>query len=56
MRENPRFRPYDLNQEMLLPERLNDWLPPDHLARFLPEAVAQLDLRGLAWQPKSRYP
>jgi len=29
------FRSDDLNQALLLPPSLHDWLPEDHLARFL---------------------
>ncbi len=34
----------DRNQQFLLPPSLNDWLPQDHLARFVAEVVEQLDL------------
>ena len=39
-----RFRTCDLNQPFLLPPSLQEWLPEDHLARFLAEVVDQLDL------------
>jgi transposase/IS5 family transposase len=39
-----KFKRNDRNQLMVLPPNLNDWLPPDHLARFLVEAVDRLDL------------
>ena len=35
-------------QQFLLPPSLDDWLPQDHLARFVVGAVDQLDLRGFA--------
>ena len=42
-----RFIPYTRNQEYLLPPSVNDWLPEDHLARFIVEVVEQLDLSKL---------
>ena len=39
-----RFRPYDPDQQLLLPPSLRDWLPPDHLVWFISETVDQLDL------------
>jgi len=57
-----RFLSRDRETPMLLPPSLQDWLPPDHLARFIVEAVEQLDLRrieesyecrgNLAYSPK----
>jgi len=42
------FRPYDQNQILLLPPSLDEWLPQDHLARFVSEVVDEtLDLSGL---------
>ena len=39
------FRAFDPDQTLLLPPSLNDWLPEDHLARFVAELVDQvLDL------------
>jgi len=38
------FRPYDQDQELLLPPSLRDWLPADHFAWFLLDSVAALDL------------
>ena len=35
----------DREQELLLPPSLRDWLPEDHLAWFVIDAVAALDLR-----------
>ena len=34
----------DRDQELLLPPSLREWLPEDHLAWFVVEAVAALDL------------
>ncbi|MGI0140977.1 MAG: transposase, partial [Thermoplasmata archaeon] len=42
---NANFRRYDPHQNLLLPPSLNDWLPEDHLARFISEFVDhQIDL------------
>ncbi len=38
------FRPFDIDQPLLLPPDLRDWLPEDHLARFLLDVVQELDL------------
>ena len=38
------FRPYDPDQQLLLPAALQEWLPPDHLAYFISDVVDQLDL------------
>jgi transposase len=40
-----KFKKNDRNQLMLLPPNLNDWLPADHVARFLAETVEHLDLK-----------
>ncbi len=34
-----RFRPYNLNQALLLPPDLRDWLPEEHLALFISDVV-----------------
>src|SRR5713101_6475855 len=41
------FRSDDLNQALLLPPSLHDWLPEKHLARFLAEVVDSLDLGAI---------
>ena len=41
------FRPYDPEQQLLLPAALQEWLPPDHLAYFISEVVDQLDLSAI---------
>src|ERR1700751_4381303 len=41
------FLSCDREQVMLLPPDLADWLPVDHLARFVIETVEQLDLEGV---------
>lgn len=38
------FRSDDLNQALLLPPSLHDWLPEKHSARFVAEVVETLDL------------
>jgi transposase len=38
------FLACDREQELLLPPRLREWLPEDHLAWFVIDAVAQFDL------------
>jgi transposase len=38
------FIPCDRDQPFLLPPSLDDWLPKDHLARFVVDAVGVLDL------------
>jgi len=41
------FRPINRDTLYLLPPSIQDWLPDDHLARFIVEIVDQLDLRKL---------
>jgi transposase len=38
------FRPYEPTQSFLLPPSPLDWLPEDHLARFILDTVGELDL------------
>ena len=38
------FRTCDLDQPFLLPFSLQDWLPENHLARFIAELAIGLDL------------
>ena len=42
-----RFRVCSLEQEFLLPPSLQDWLPEDHLARFIADVVNELDLSAI---------
>src|SRR5258707_13013155 len=42
-----RFRVCSLDQEFLLPPSLQDWLPQDHLARFIAEVMNELDLSAI---------
>ena len=44
---NKRFRTCSLDQPYLLPPSLQDWLPPQHLARFIAEIVEELDLSAI---------
>ena len=41
------FRADDLNQSLLFPPSLHDWLPENHLARFLADVVNALDLEAI---------
>ena len=38
------YRPYEPDQQLLLPAALQEWLPSDHLAHFVSDVVDQLDL------------
>jgi transposase len=42
-----RYRPWDPNQTVLFPPSLSDWLPEDHLAYFMLDLVASLDLSAI---------
>jgi len=42
-----RFKQFDRNQQYWLPPSINQWLPEDHLARFIVEVIDQLDLSKL---------
>jgi transposase len=41
------FRPYDPDQLLLMPPALADWVPEDHLARFVSDVVDTLDLTAI---------
>lgn len=41
------FRPFDRDQLLLMPPSLADWVPEDHLARFVSDLVETLDLRAI---------
>ena len=43
-----RFVPVDRQTGYLLPPSVEDWLPEDHLARFVVEVIGQLDLSELS--------
>ena len=40
------YRPYEPQQEMLLPASLQDWLPKGHLAYFINDTVDALELKA----------
>jgi transposase len=52
------FRPYEPDQMLLLPPSLSDWVPDDHLARFVGDLVDTLDLKGIedAYDEERGYP
>lgn len=41
------FRPYEPKQPLLMPPSLEEWLPEDHMARFLNDVVGELDLKEI---------
>ena len=41
------YRPYQPEQDFLLPPSLRDWLPENHLAYFVSDLVDQLDLSAI---------
>src|SRR6266849_10975252 len=41
------FRPYEPDQMLLLPPSLGDWVPENHLARFVSDVVDELDLTAI---------
>ncbi len=50
------FRPIDNSQLYLLPPSVQEWLPPNHLARFVVDVVGELDLTPIlsAYSPSGR--
>ena len=52
------FRPYDPDQMLLMPPSLADWVPEDHLARFVRDVVEALDLSAIeeAYTEERGYP
>ncbi|RKH56746.1 IS1182 family transposase [Corallococcus interemptor] len=48
-----KFRPWNVQQDFLLPPSLLDWLPEHHLARFVLEVVEELDLAPI-YEPYER--
>lgn len=42
-----RFRTCDLHQKFLLPPSLQDWLPENHVARFIGDVMDELDLSAI---------
>jgi len=45
-----RFISVDRDTAYLLPPLVNEWLPANHLARFVVEVIEQLDLSALTRQ------
>jgi transposase len=41
------YLPYDLNQRLLLPPDMRNWLPEGHLALFILDVVSELDLSAI---------
>src|ERR1017187_2834875 len=41
------FRPYNLDQRLLLAPDLREWLPKEHLASFVSDVVEEMDLSAL---------
>jgi transposase len=41
------FRPYSLDQQLLLPPDLRDWVPEGHLALYISDVVDALDLTSI---------
>ncbi len=52
------FRPYEPDQMLLMPPSLQDWVPEDHLARFVSDLVDTLDLSAIeeAYTEERGYP
>lgn len=48
------FKSSNRNQPFLLPPSIQDWLPQEHLARFIVETVEQLDLSKIESQYNGR--
>jgi len=49
-----RFIAVDRDTAYLLPPSVDEWLPDDHLARFVVEVIDQLDLKDLVRQYAGR--
>lgn len=52
------FRPYDPDQLLLLPPAIGDWVPEDHLARFVNDLVDGLDVSAIedTYEEERGYP
>jgi transposase len=46
--EKKTYRPYNPKQMMLLPPSLDEWLPQDHLARFIDESIDAMDISAIS--------
>ena len=63
---SPNFITTNRDQQYLFPPSVQDWLPEDHLARFVVDIVSQLNIRPLseayggrgskAYHPEIFYP
>jgi transposase len=42
-----KFKSTDRNQQYMFPPTIDDWLPENHLARFVVDIVGQLDIKAL---------
>jgi hypothetical protein len=53
------FLPYSIDQRLLLPLDMRDWLPEGHLALFVDDLVEQFDLNAIdavsAVQPRTAW-
>lgn len=45
---DPRFKPYEPDEPLILPPDMRTWLPGDHLALFISDVVDALDLSEIA--------
>ena len=43
-----KFIPTNRDQQYLFPPSIRDWLPEEHLARFVVDIVSELNLQPLA--------
>jgi transposase len=50
------YLPYDVDQRLLLPPDLREWLPEGHLALFLLDVVAELDLSAITKEHDAKDP
>lgn len=48
------FRAFGPDQMLLLPSSLDEWLPEDHLARFVAELVDEVLDLARSWRPTPR--
>jgi len=47
MKTQTPFRPYNIDQLLLLPPDMTDWLPSEHLVYFVRDVVGQMDLSAI---------
>ena len=50
------FRAVERDQLLLMPPSLSDWLPSDHLAWFIVDVVAELNMSGFYRSLRSDVP